>query len=168
MTPTSSPNLRHIGLQILTLYSLKILAITNGPGRAILFDFTSTSSSEPPSTLTIYEFDIPNILDIVRHKTEDQLMQDWESKLSNSLPEPTFEGNSVWERACSPVLTPNGVKQDEILLNPLGAGDTAAGVFMMEYLESKVKTIYTFYFYIFYLFIFLDFPIHLYKMICIL
>lgn len=182
---------------VLSLYSLPVLAITNGPDAAYLFDSThstitatalqpqsqqSIAQSNHPSinpsnrTYKCFKYSIPNVVDLI---TEDDDLDAFINKTSSSLPEPTgldpntrvlgshgdlvgisrgactfgmsrqasvhdtiaadFFGNRLKSGAAGPG---NVIRrtENEIRVNPLGAGDTCAGVFLIEYLDSRVKS----------------------------
>ncbi|TPX33031.1 hypothetical protein SmJEL517_g04023 [Synchytrium microbalum] len=157
-----------VAKRVLSLYSLPMLAITNGPDAAYLFDSTFANTtpqtnhpSQNPSdrTYKCHKYTIPNVLDLV---TQDDDLEAFMRITSSSLPESTgldpgtrvlgshgdlFNIRGVGGSGTSlktgfgafthrPVPRSAGVNV-EIKMNPLGAGDTCAGVFMIEYLESK-------------------------------
>jgi hypothetical protein len=58
------------------------------------------------------------------------------SSYSSSLPEAT--GEAFQARVLSSVSLANLANEQELLLNPLGAGDTCSAIFLLEYLDTKV------------------------------
>ena len=183
-----------VAKRVLSLYSLPILALTDGPDAAYLFDSTevastSTAPQTPPATnnpminpserrYRCYKYTLPNIMDLI---TEDDDLNAFIKMTSSSLPEPTgldpgtrvlgshgdlisihkgsinrhisgvdisvassLYGNSLRASGVGMGVTRHGTsgKSSEIRMNPLGAGDTCAGVFLIEYLESRVSLSY--------------------------
>lgn len=57
---------------------------------------------------------------------------------SSSLPEATGESFISRIGSAANLAQMSGTKQ-ELLLNPLGAGDTCSAIFLLEYLDTKVS-----------------------------
>jgi len=90
-------NIHEIGKTLMTLYPVKIVAITDGPKNAYIFSRQERNTTVPYKT---YQYTIPNIF--------------------NYLEEENIENNN-----------------NNLRINPLGAGDTCSAVFTMKYIELK-------------------------------
>ncbi|KAJ3273889.1 hypothetical protein HK104_004212 [Borealophlyctis nickersoniae] len=148
-------DLLEIGVHLASTRSIPILAITNGPDEAYLFDTTTSTSS---NTATVTTYTIPNILNVVGGDEHDLLpISTLATPMhSPSLPEET--GESIFAMAAATMLSGLGsstnsvdsngnavmgmmgmgvLGRKDVVLNPLGAGDTCSGVFLMEYLDTR-------------------------------
>ena len=78
---------------------------------------------------------IPPLQQVIR---EEHLKSGTSSPLSSSLPEATGEAYSM-----SSLFRPESLTNllgPDLLLNPLGAGDTCSAIFMLEYLDTRNAT----------------------------
>lgn len=96
--------------------------------RAFLFTRESSDS------ILVSTYELPNLLDVIQQDSPDLSNSDVES-LSNSLPEPTGYHVSSINSFEDKKFHKTG---SELLLNPLGAGDTCSGIFFLEYLDTRV------------------------------
>jgi fructose-1-phosphate kinase PfkB-like protein len=111
---------------ILQKFRLAVLAITDGPSCAYLFE-------RQGNEINVSKYKLPPL---ERALQDVELSQTPPSLFSSSLPEATGEAFQV--RIGSSVnLTALGQSQ-ELFLNPLGAGDTCSAIFLLEYLDTKV------------------------------
>jgi fructose-1-phosphate kinase PfkB-like protein len=119
-----------LGKWILMRYKLPLLAITDGPGSAFLFERKDTKVAItryflPPLEQAIHDIDLSSMSPI---------------SVSSSLPEAT--GDAFTARVGSSLnLAAMGLSPQRLLLNPLGAGDTCSAIFLVEYLDTKVLII---------------------------
>ncbi|KAJ3255784.1 hypothetical protein HK103_006042 [Boothiomyces macroporosus] len=110
---------------ILQQYQLRILAITDGPSTAYLF--------EQGAQTKMHTYDIPSLESVIQDY--DFSNSPLSSSITSSLPEAT--GEAFQSRVGSHQnLASMGDSQD-LLLNPLGAGDTCSAIFLLEYLDTK-------------------------------
>jgi fructose-1-phosphate kinase PfkB-like protein len=106
----SSHNLVEVGYSILKIYHVSILAITNGPNCAYLFEKNGTE-------IRICEFKIPSLENPYFLELRNTRVR----KRSRTLPEDTGKE----------------LGYESLVINPLGAGDTCSAIFTIEYLQSK-------------------------------
>ena len=91
-------------------------------------------------SLRVSRFQLPDLHQLFLNDDLELSTSDQES-LSRSLPEAT----GLLAHSLSPNLgafRKNGLHQaheSALLLNPLGAGDTCSGVFLLEYLDTRVS-----------------------------
>ncbi|KAJ3053565.1 hypothetical protein HK097_003942 [Rhizophlyctis rosea] len=134
MAVTDPEDLLSIGKHLIKTRKIKILAITNGPDTAYLFDTTRHSSSKH---VLITEYHLPPLVEVLAEEREDKPFLPLSTPpMSRSLPEAT----GMMEIPLARVESGNDLKalwgKKEILLNPLGAGDTCSGVFLLEFMET--------------------------------
>lgn len=115
--------------------------------------FESVIQSQKKS-LKITKYSIPDILDMLSDMND--IESHGSSPLSASLPEATGEpstnpfafyvkqdqrgSNTNLHASASNMAVLNNHRSKEIVLNPLGAGDTCSAIFLLEYLDTRVST----------------------------
>lgn len=95
-------DIHEIGKVLMSLYPVKVVAVTDGPNKAYMFVRQERNTDTPYQT---YQYTIPNIFDYL----EEEEGSNNDSKSGNN----------------------------NLRINPLGAGDTCSGVFTMKYIELK-------------------------------
>ena len=116
---------------ILQKFKINILAITDGPSSAYLFERQGNEINVSKYTLPPLERALQDV----------DLSQSPPSSCSSSLPEATGEAFQV--RIGSSVNLAASGHNQELFLNPLGAGDTCSAIFLLEYLDTKVNNFLT-------------------------
>ncbi|KAH9258792.1 hypothetical protein BSLG_001842 [Batrachochytrium salamandrivorans] len=144
------------GKKLHEMYKVTMIAVTNGPDQAYLFHVTSRSSDGAPLTLTVTSYIIPPVLTVFSEMGD--LESVCSSPRSRTLPEATGEptglhtalktchisgssftsyienGDSMRSGNGSDMGTRDGYK--DVVINPLGAGDTCSSIFVVEYLDT--------------------------------
>ena len=114
---------------IISRYSMKILAITDGPSGAYLFEKVAAN------IVICTRFKLPKL-------TKDLLDMEPVSpneKISNSLPEATGETFQPRMQSSTNLKSLLNLHlEEDLILNPLGAGDTCSAIFLLEYLDTRV------------------------------
>ncbi|KAJ3369462.1 hypothetical protein HDU91_007206 [Kappamyces sp. JEL0680] len=117
-----------IGKALLSSYSFPILAITDGPAVSYLFE------RQKANDVKVTRFFLPSLKDALN----DSDILDSPSSYSSSLPEATGEAFQVRIGSVGN-LAALGSSSHDLLLNPLGAGDTCSAIFLLEYLDTRVS-----------------------------
>ncbi|KAJ3039904.1 hypothetical protein HDV00_011687 [Rhizophlyctis rosea] len=133
-------DLMAIGKYIMSKVKIQILAITNGPDTAYLFDASSTPRTSPTTGIIVTKYRLPSLVDVLAEEREDRPFVPLSTPpVSRSLPEAT----GMMEIPLARVESGSDLKalwgKKEIMLNPLGAGDTCSGVFLLEYMDTRVS-----------------------------
>ena len=116
------------GRSLLSSYKVPIIAITDGPSVAYLFERGENS------TVKVTRYFLPSLKDALN----DYEFLESPSSAANSLPEATGEAFQARVGSFNNLsLLASGLEKD-LLLNPLGAGDTCSAIFLLEYLDTKV------------------------------
>lgn len=120
-----------VGQKILAKYHLPILCITDGPGNAYLFESMSSEKCR------VTRYTIPPLQDTIK---DVDLLSSSKSpnSVASSLPEATGEAFLARVSSIGANLATMGLQSSQLLLNPLGAGDTCSAIFLLEYLDTKV------------------------------
>ncbi|KAI8895693.1 Ribokinase-like protein [Globomyces pollinis-pini] len=126
-----SVTLVDVGKTILRNYKLPILAITDGPSVALLFELVPITDNQPRQ-IKVTRYHLP-ALDVTLRDLE---IPQSPSSQASSLPEAT--GEAFQPRVGSTAtLSTLGLGSNDLLLNPLGAGDTCSAIFLLEYLDTR-------------------------------
>ncbi|KAJ3371449.1 hypothetical protein GGF31_003374 [Allomyces arbusculus] len=142
---TTSP-IPVVGRAIAARYPIRYIALTNGPEAAYLVD---------GATRTVYTYSVPTLAEMVRLTDScDQLQYDPPAAAADCAsalrmnPAVAQLAKLAESSAClpSPIMAPTLSRQNsfhigpdgeqQLVLNPLGAGDTCSGVTLASYLES--------------------------------
>ncbi|KAI8903171.1 hypothetical protein EDD86DRAFT_278861 [Gorgonomyces haynaldii] len=118
-------DLTPVAIKIFEQYHIKILAITNGPLTAVLFERTGDQN------YTTSHFSLPSLESIVN---DEHLKSGHSSPHSTSLPGATGDHASSFSNLFK---TQGETTTQGLLLNPLGAGDTCGAIFFLEYLDTR-------------------------------
>lgn len=114
---------------ILGRFSVKILAITDGSSGAYLFDKTK------PSICICTVYTLPKLttelLDLEPHSPINSFQ--------SSLPEATGESFQPRMQSSTNLASLLSMREEKLILNPLGAGDTCSAIFLLEYLDTRVN-----------------------------
>eukprot|EP00842_Homolaphlyctis_polyrhiza_P004489 jgi/Hompol1/5040/HPOL_000731-RA len=154
-------DLIEVGKQLHSMYRVRIIAITNGPDQAYLFEAASSShqiQQQQQLTLGVAVYSLPPLLETFLDMAEDVDMDSTASSpKSNALPESTGQpspmlqainplrassrhgqpsNNSSSASLCSSLSLRERAEKD-CVINPLGAGDTCSAIFLLEYLETQ-------------------------------
>ena len=138
-----------VGKLLISSYLLPILAITDGPGNAFLLERLDTQN------IKLTRYNIPALKDVI---SDIDLICDSPATHSSSLPVAT--GDAFLNRVTS-VGNMTMFAKKELLLNPLGAGDSCSAVFLLEYLDTRVYILQLLMLYrMQYLLFSMDWPLH--------
>ncbi|KAI8927034.1 Rad51-domain-containing protein [Entophlyctis helioformis] len=135
--------LEEVGKHMHNQYKVKIIAITNGPDEAYLFEVGQPKEPSGPRSLQITKYAIPPILDVMAEL--DDIDSAASSPHSISLPGATGEPSPMLavtrqdQRSASSLMSNISIRDrmKEIVINPLGAGDTCSAIFLLEYLDTQ-------------------------------
>ncbi|KAJ1980547.1 hypothetical protein H4R34_002418 [Dimargaris verticillata] len=151
---THTTKLPALAFTFMAKYHVQLLAVTNGPNRAFLFCRESQqyftfrlpdlvqvlqglclTSDSPLLAEKHTEHNLPPTITLEHH----QRLLEWEAENDTCVARLQQATNGLaTQGGCSPNQNPGlpaGAVQ--LLLNPLGAGDTANGVFLCELLKAK-------------------------------
>jgi hypothetical protein len=117
------------GRSLLSSYKVPIIAITDGPAVAYLFETLSSNTD-----IKVTRYFLPSLKDALN----DFEVSDSSSSNANSLPEATGETFQARVGSFKNLSLLSSESERGLLLNPLGAGDTCSAIFLLEYLDTKV------------------------------
>nr|KAJ3419491.1 hypothetical protein HK105_006892 [Polyrhizophydium stewartii] len=156
-----------VGRRLHSMFSVRIIAVTNGPDecvlrprscypavvlteslhRACLFE-VAPRQVDTPRTMSVTFYKLPDLLEVFEELDDVESLSS--SPLAHSLPEATGEPSPFLLMAASKqkhsgssfTSQLNGFNKrergkHEIVINPLGAGDTCSSIFLVEYLDTQ-------------------------------
>ncbi|EGF82629.1 hypothetical protein BATDEDRAFT_34351 [Batrachochytrium dendrobatidis JAM81] len=146
-------DLIEVGKKLHSMYRVRFIAVTNGPDQACLFESVTLAHQDGPRMLNITTYVIPPVLTVLSEMEDIESLPS--SPRSYALPEATGEpsvmhtvlktqnhsGSSFTSFSCNRQANINGCNGGingtrEIVINPLGAGDTCSSIFTLEYLDT--------------------------------
>ncbi|KAL2917480.1 hypothetical protein HK105_203146 [Polyrhizophydium stewartii] len=136
-----------VGRRLHSMFSVRIIAVTNGPDEACLFE-VAPRQVDTPRTMSVTFYKLPDLLEVFEELDDVESLSS--SPLAHSLPEATGEPSPFLLMAASKqkhsgssfTSQLNGFNKrergkHEIVINPLGAGDTCSSIFLVEYLDTQ-------------------------------